>query len=241
MYRITVYSAICLALLPACRGGGGGGGGGGARGGEAQRAPAAAAAAPAKIAYLLDAGAPVRVPYSTYPEIVYPVVIRDPVGRRPVPGLFVADSAGITASLDSLVFAAAFNAGGAIIGVIRFHGLSGTIDTLPTPPGYSPNLTNLAASPDGRYIAYIEVDGASQPYGVVRQVSDQSVVARTPPVAAAPVNAQLGLARWLAASRFLLAIDVDVRSDRWARFRGEIGSARLAHDTVPGSNLLLIR
>ncbi len=224
MHRSAVAILLLAALSPGCRG----------RGAEAHRAQAASAA-PAE--YRLVAGPAQRVPYSSYPDVVYPLLIRGPGGARQVPGLFVADSSALAAVFDSLALAPAFNAGGAMIGLVRFHGTSGQLDTLPMPPGLSPNLTSLALSPDGRYLAYIEVDGGQQPYGIVRSVADQAEVTRTPPVTAAAANTQIGFARWLDARHVLLAVDVDARRDRWARFRGAVGGGSLAQDTVAGDAL----
>ncbi len=226
--RFRIASIVLSAALFAGCGG---------RGAEAHRAMAAAA----KVQYWMSAGAPIRVPYSSYPEIVYPVLIRGPAGTHAVPGLFVADSSALAAVFDSLAFAAGFDSRGAMIGLVRFHGLSGQLDTLASPRGYSPNLTSLAWSPDGRYLAYVEVDGGGQPYGVVRSAADQAEVLRTPPVAAAATNAQIGFARYLGPGEFVLAVSVDPSHDRWVRFHAEIGAPKMAQDTVTGSSLATTR
>lgn len=224
MLRHAAYSCLCVAALASC---------GRGRSAEVRRA----AQAEAKLAYFLEAGPPVRVPYSVWPQVVHPVAIRGPAGKRDLPGLFVADSDALAASFDSVVVAAAFDHGGALTGLLRFHGRSGQLDTLPAPRGFSPNLTAVAVSPDGRYLAYVELDGADPPYGIVRRLTDQAEVLRTPPVAAAQLNAQIGFVRWLAADRVLLAVDADARRDRWVRFRGTIGG-HLVQDTVAGGALV---
>ncbi len=227
MSRHAAFSCLCLVALASC---------GHGPSAEVRKA----AQTEAKLQYFLDAGPPVRVPYSVWPQVVHPVAIRGPAGTRTVPGLFVADSEALAASFDSIVVAAAFDHGGALTGLLRFHGLSGQLDTLPAPRGLSPNLTAVAVSPDGRYVAYVEVDGADQPYGIVRRLSDQSEVLRTPPVAAAQTNAQIGFARWLSEDRVLLAVDADARRDRWVRFHGTVGG-RLVQDTVAGGALVSAR
>ncbi len=224
MARHAAYSCLCLAVLASC---------GHGRNADVRKA----AEAEAKLQYFLDAGPPIRVPYSIWPQIIHPAAIRGPAGRRDLPGLFVADSDALAASFDSIVVAAAFDHGGALTGLLRFHSLSGQLDTLPAPRGFSPNLTAVAVSPDGRYVAYVELDGANPPYGIVRRLTDQAEVLRTPPVAAARVNGQIGFVRWLSADRVLLAVDADARRDRWVRFRGTIGG-HLAVDTVAGGALV---
>ena len=223
MHRRTASFLLCVALVTGCRG----------RDTEARQAAVEAA----KAEYTIEAGAAIRIPYAVYPEVVHPVLIRGPGGTRRIPGLFVADSAALAAAFDSLAFAAAFDSGGAMVGLMRFHSLSGRIDTLPAPHGYSPNLTSLAVSRDGRYMAYVEVDGGAPPYGVVRRVSDQSDVIRMPPVAVLGSSAQVGIAKWLDADRFLLAVAVDASRDRWIRFRVEVGARKVVQDTVTGGTL----
>ncbi len=222
MHARTAVWLLCSILLAGC-------------GKREAPTPQLAGRGAAPAPYEVGAGAAIKVPYSLYPGTVFPVQVKGPGGTRDVAGLYVADSATLAGSLDSLVLAAAFNAGGAMVGVMRFHAYSGRIDTLPTPRGYSPNLTPLAASPDGRYIAYVEVDGGAPPFGVVRRVTDQVEVARTPPIPVAGVSAQLGLAHWTNATRFDIAIILDPAADRWVRFRGEVGSGKIAQDTVAGS------
>jgi len=182
--------------------------------------------------YDLEAG-PGMASNAFNPESLYPVLVRHADSTRVIPDLFVGDSLALTLRSDSLVFAAAFDSTARDIGVLRFDQRSGRLDTLPFPPGFSLNLTSMATSPGGRFVAYIEFDSTGDAFGVVRRWADRSLVFRTPRVIPpGETDAQVGGARWIDSTHFELGIATNGEREQWVRYRGVVGSARFVQDTV---------
>ncbi len=183
--------------------------------------------------YRLEAGPATALEFAQYPESLYAVSIRGAKASVRIPGVFIAHASELAPRADSMAFADLFDSTGRRIGILRFRHDSPRLDTLRFPPGYSVNLSSIAFSLGGLYMAYVDADSGPLLYGVVRRVADQSLVRRTPSVLGPDgTDAQIGYAYWADSTAFVIGIVPGSTADWSVRFRGRIGVDALIQDTV---------
>lgn len=116
----------------------------------------------------------------------------------------------------------------------RYDLRSGRVRRLGLPADLHPSFSAPAFSPDGRHLAYVVVPGDATAWAMVRSWPERREVARGPRVEIPAGDYAASWARWPAAGRFEVYIDLGGETaGGWLRVRGSVAGGELRADTVP--------
>jgi hypothetical protein len=97
----------------------------------------------------------------------------------------------------------------------------------PMSPDMEYQFNDVAVSPDGRYVAYVAADSVGLPYGMVRELSSRTEVARGPSAAGCECDVDMNHARWVTPDSFEIAVVNTGSSKGGPRYLLMAGNARL--------------
>jgi hypothetical protein len=163
---------------------------------------------------------------------LYRVEARRGTRTDTIPGVLTLLKA--VAEGDSLIHGFRFDALGILRHAFRFSLPRRRLDTLPLPADLLPQVSYPALASDGRHLAYARFDTNGTARGIVRRWPSLELVLETPSVAFVPGDMLAGAAEWKDDRTFTIYIDpFNDGSNRWARFRGQLGATYLEVDTIP--------
>ena len=163
---------------------------------------------------------------------LYRVEARRGTRTDTIPGVLTLLKA--VAEGDSVIHGFSFDALGILRHAFRFSLPRRRLDTLPLPDDLLPQVSYPALASDGRHLAYARFDTNLTARGIVRRWPNLELVLETPSVAFVAGDMLAGAAEWKDARTFTIYIDpFNDGSNRWARFRGNLGATHLEVDTIP--------